>query len=250
MNESQRFHAGDVVGKLALQERFCDVKAWRWRCLCECGNQVAPLEYNLRKGNSKSCGDCGKNAYHPCPDGKTVQVTSTNGFSFFIDKSDVPLVKTKKWHVAKSQMGVQSVIASDRTYLHHLLLGNHKGMEVDHIDGNRMNNSRENLRVCTHQQNQCNQPLQRNNTSGVAGVRYYSARKKFVARIKVSQLDLHLGYYPTLLEATQARNEGMRLMFGEYARQNDVPEAPEWIKALVYEKCSRFKEKAAVPFSA
>jgi len=250
VNEKHKLYAGAVVGKLELLERFRDANSWRWRCICACGQHVTPLESNLRNGYSKSCGSCGKNDYRPCSDGVTVKVTSTNGFTFIIDKDDVPLVKTKKWHVVTNQIGLQTVIASDKTYLHHMLIGNHKGMEVDHIDGNRMNNRRDNLRVCTHQQNQCNQSLQRNNTSGVAGVSYHSARKKFIARIKASQHGIHLGYYLTLLEATQARNEAMRLMFGEYARMNDVPEAPEWIKNLVYEKCSRFKEKAAVPFSA
>ena len=46
------------------------------------------------------------------------------------------------------------------------------------------------------------------------------------------------------MEAVQARNEGIRLMFGEYGRLNDVPEAPRWIQALVYEKCSHFFDKA------
>ena len=249
-NISYFFHVGDVVGRLTLQKRFYDSKkeTWRWHCTCACGKETAPLEGNLRNGYMKSCGSCGKNIYLSCTDGKTAEIVSTNNFHFYVDKEDLQLVKTKKWHVVTSQSEIRTVISSDRTYLHHLLLGNHKGLEIDHIDGDRLNNRRSNLRICTHQQNQCNQPLQRNNTSGVAGVRYYRPRHKFVARIKVSQYDLHLGYYHTLLEATQARNEGMRLMFGEYARMNDIPEAPDWIRNQVYEKCSRFKEKAAVPF--
>ena len=85
-----------------------------------------------------------------------------------------------------------------------------------------------------------NQPLQRNNTSGVSGVRYYKARSKFVARIKICQKDIHLGYYVTFEEAVQARNVGMECMFGEYGRYNDVPAAPSWIRAKVVEKCKRF----------
>jgi len=167
-----------------------------------------------------------------------------------VDNDDVPLVKTQKWYATTSKTGVQAVVTCTGMDISHLLIGIHKGLEIDHIDGNRLNNKRDNLRVCTHQQNQCNQPLQHNNTSGVAGVRYYHARHKYVARIKVSQYDLHLGYYLTLQEATQARNEGMRLMFGEYARMNDVPEAPGWIKEQIYDKCSRHREKAIVSFGA
>ena len=78
--------------------------------------------------------------------------------------------------------------------------------------------------------------------SGVSGVSYYPPRKKYRARIKISQLDIHLGYYDTFQEAVQARNVGMECMFGEYGRYNNVPAAPIWIRSKVIEKCKRFAE--------
>ena len=113
-------------------------------------------------------------------------------------------------------------------------------MELDHINLDTLDNRRCNVRFCTHQQNQINQPLQKNNTSGVSGVSYYPPRKKYRARIKISQLDIHLGYYDTFQEAVQARNVGMECMFGEYGRYNNVPAAPIWIRSKVIEKCKRF----------
>ena len=56
-----------------------------------------------------------------------------------------------------------------------------------------------------------NQPIQKNNTSGVSGVSWYAPRGKFRARIKISQREIHLGYYGTFEEAVQARNVGMEL---------------------------------------
>ena len=125
-------------------------------------------------------------------------------------------------------------------YLHRYIMDAPKGFEVDHIDMNRLNNCRTNLRICTHQQNQCNQPLQVNNTSGVTGVRFYKARNKYVARIKFYGKDIHLGYYKTKLEATQARDTGAKLLFGEFAVLNNVPEAPYHIKNYVYKKCKDY----------
>lgn len=119
-----------------------------------------------------------------------------------------------------------------------------EGCEVDHVNLNTLDNRKANLRICTHQQNQCNQPLQRNNTSGVAGVSYYPPRSKYRARIKASQHDIHLGYYQTFEEAVQARNVGMECMFGEYGRYNAVPDAPDWIRKQVMEKCMRFADLA------
>ena len=114
-------------------------------------------------------------------------------------------------------------------------------MTID-INLDTLDNRLCNLRIVTHQQNQINQPLQKNNTSGVSGVSFYPARNKYRARIKIGQHDLHLGYYHTFEEVVQARNVGMECMFGEYGRYNDVPPAPKWIRQYVTEKCKRFAE--------
>ena len=126
--------------------------------------------------------------------------------------------------------------------LHRYIMNPPAGYEVDHVDLNTLNNRKSNLRLCTHQQNQCNQPLQCNNTSGISGVSFYPPRHKYRARIKIGQQDIHLGYYCSFIEAVQARNVGMECMFGEYGRYNDAPDAPYWIRKLVNEKCERFAE--------
>ena len=198
----------------------------------------------MRSGHTTSCGDCCKNSYKDLPDGQTVEIISTNSYRILIDKDMENETRKRKWSVAKSEDGVLSVIDSSGNYLHHLIMGNTEGMEVDHINLNRLDNRRANLRIVTHQQNQCNQPLQKNNTSGVSGVSFYPPRKKFRARIKASQHDIHLGYYKTFEEAVQARNVGMECMFGKYGRYNDVPEAPDWIREYVLEKCRRFADCA------
>ena len=126
--------------------------------------------------------------------------------------------------------------------LHDYLVDCPKGLEVDHINLNTLDNRMCNLRIVTHQQNQCNQPVQKNNTSGVSGVSYYPPRKKYRARIKIGQHEIHLGYYEFFEQAVQARNVGMECMFGEYGRYNDVPDAPDWLRRNGTEKCSRFAE--------
>ena len=90
--------------------------------------------------------------------------------------------------------------------------------------------------------NQCNQPLQCNNTSGVSGVSFYAPRGKYRARIKIGQHDIHPGYYSSFAEAVQARNVGMECMFGEYGRYNDAAPEPAWIRTKATEQCRRFAE--------
>lgn len=228
---------GMKIGKLTVLRK---IERGHWLCKCDCGNFSTPTHTNLAKELSHSCGSCGKNYYRDCEDGKSVEVTATNGMKFYIDKTDETIARKHKWHICTNSSGYYTVLSSKRILLYQLLLGFPKDCEIDHIDLNPLNNRRSNLRICTHQQNQMNQPLQSNNTSGVTGVRYYKARSKFVARLKICQKDIHLGYYDTFQEAVQARNVGMECMFGEYGRYNDVPDAPTWIRNKVIEKCKRF----------
>lgn len=225
------------IGKLTLIE---SVDGYIWHCACECGNHSYPTKHNLFDGKSRSCGNCGKNYYSDCADGKKVEIISTNGVSFYIDKLDEELIRKYKWHVCTDKKGIQTVISSSKSILHRLLMAYPENYEVDHIDLNRLNNKRSNLRIVTHQQNQCNQPLQQNNSSGITGVSYYPPRNKFRARIKTCQYDIHLGYFDTFEDAVKARNIGMLCMFGQYGRYEQTDEGAEWIQNKVIKKCAQF----------
>lgn len=170
--------------------------------------------------------------------------TLPDGRTFIFDEPCFCNIKDIKWYVSweGGRQPRPYLIDSVRKKMHTYLLKCPKGYEIDHINLDTLDNRLNNLRICTHQQNQCNQPLQCNNTSGVSGVSYYPPRKKYRARIKIGQRDIHLGYYPTFTEAVQARNVGMECMFGEYGRYNDVAPAPHWIRSLVTDKCKRFAE--------
>ena len=74
-------------------------------------------------------------------------------------------------------------------------------------------------------------------------------RRTWNARIKYYGKEIHLGAYHSFLEAIQARNEGMKWLYGEFGRYNDVPEAPLHIKAYVKNKCSRFLNEATIQLS-
>lgn len=188
------------------------------------------------------------NNYRFSIDGKTVIGTLSDGEEFKFDIKDFNKVIRHRWYPSGNGKPNKTCINSKREYLHRYIMNAPKGFEVDHIDMDRMNNCRSNLRICTHQQNQCNQPLQSNNTSGVTGVRFYKARNKYVARVKFFGKDIHLGYYKNKIEAIQARDTGAKLLFGEFAVLNDVPEAPQHVKKYVYKQCKEHlaKKKVAV----
>lgn len=183
------------------------------------------------------------NQYRIEADGKTVIGVLSNGYEFKIDIEDLPKITEYKWYPSGRCVSNRTCMNRNGQYIHRYIMNEPNGFEVDHINMDRMNNCRSNLRICNHQQNQCNQPLQSNNTSGFTGVRFYKARNKYVARIKFYGKDIHLGYYYKLIEAIQARNFGAKLLFGEFAVSDDVPEAPEYIKNFIYQKCKIYIQK-------
>lgn len=186
------------------------------------------------------------NQYRIDADGKTVIGVLSNGDEFKIDIEDLPKIIEYKWYPTGKGVSNRACINRKGQYIHRYIMNEPKGFEVDHIDMDRMNNCRNNLRICTHRENQCNQSLQSNNTSGVTGVRFYKARNKYVARIKFHGIDIHLGYYETKIEAIQARDTGAKILFGEFAVLNNVPETPKHIKEYVLSKCSAFLIKKQI----
>lgn len=181
---------------------------------------------------------CGCIGYGTLPDGTV----------FLFDADQLDRIGNTKWYRCHNKK-YDLVYIADRKgrAIHRYLMECPAGYEIDHINLNTMDNRSCNLRVCTHQQNQCNQPLQRNNTSGTSGVSYFAPRGKYRARIKYFQRDIHLGYYASYVEAVQARNVGVEIMFGEFGQYNDVCDAPQWIRTRVITQCDRFK---SIPISA
>lgn len=166
------------------------------------------------------------------------------GDTFVIDSNMLDRIKSVKFYLGGKGANSDGhyVIDQNGRPLHDYLFEHRQGYEIDHINLDTLDNRRCNIRYCTHQQNQMNQPLQKNNTSGVSGVSYYPPRHKFRARIKINQQEIHLGYYDTFEDAVKARNVGMLCMFGQYGRYNDVGKVPDWIENKVADKCARFED--------
>jgi len=105
----------------------------------------------------------------------------------------------------------------------HILSG---AKEIDHKNGNGLDNRRENLRSVSRAENQQNRRgLNANNTSGFIGVSPEGNRWR--ATIRVSGHQRHLGYFDTAEEAAQARDFATREAFGDFARLNFSDERME-----------------------
>ena len=77
--------------------------------------------------------------------------------------------------------------------------------EIDHIDGNRSNNSIYNLRVVTHHENGKNQRIPKHNSSGFVGVCWHKKASKWRAQVVINDRQIHLGLFDSMLDAVAAR---------------------------------------------
>ena len=106
------------------------------------------------------------------------------------------------------------VIQNRRYYAHRVVWALHYGEwpndQIDHINGNRLDNRIQNLRVATDAENRKNQCVRSDNRTGIAGVWWDQTRQKYQAYINHDGRRIHLGRYESLDDAAAARKEAER----------------------------------------
>jgi hypothetical protein len=94
--------------------------------------------------------------------------------------------------------------------------------EVDHINGNRGDNSWNNLRIVSRKENGKNMQRKKNNSSGVTGVSWASDRRKWASYIMVNRKKINIGHFTELSEAIAARKYAEKL-YGFHVNHDRVP---------------------------
>ena len=119
---------------------------------------------------------------------------------------------------------------SNGCYVHRLVMGSPEGMDIDHINGNGLDNRKENLRACTRSQNAMNKKLRSDSTTGYKGVykvKNTACKNPYKAAAAVpgtSGKKKSLGSFATAEEAAQAYNNYVIKEFGEFAYLNEIRE--------------------------
>lgn len=154
------------------------------------------------------------------------EIPLTKGKVAIIDDEDYPKVSEYKWcystgyAVSRRIEGGQKVIL----LMHRLIMDAPKELVTDHINHDRLDNRRANLRLCTRHQNNCNMPMRSNNKSGYKGVYWRAARNKWQANVRYEGKEYYLGLFENLNEAALAYNAKATELFGEFAHLNVITE--------------------------
>lgn len=146
--------------------------------------------------------------------------------AFLIDEGDRHVLASRTWRKRKSGYVTAATHVNGKyvvLYLHRVLLNAKPGQYVDHINGDRSDNRRANLRLCTQSQNCMNSRKQNRPTSSIyKGVCFYKSRNKWVANIRIRGKNLNLGYFATEREAARAYNNAAIEHGNGYFKLNDL----------------------------
>jgi hypothetical protein len=140
---------------------------------------------------------------------------------FLIDKEDLDKVLSRFWCI--EPFGY--VISTNKTNtitLHKFLMQTKDNEYLDHINGDKFDNRKSNLRICTKAENCRNSKMKSINTSGYKGVSWRKRDKKWSAIITVNYKNIGLGYYENKIEAAKAYNKAALKYHGEFARLNII----------------------------
>lgn len=148
-------------------------------------------------------------------------VVLSNGFESVIDDADFELVAGIKWYATTSDRRTAYAI-SRFGLLHRMILAVEDGQCVDHINRDRLDNRRCNLRIATRQENQWNRgkTCLHGSTSQFKGVQFHRHNQLWRARIRVAGKRISLGYFRSEIDAARAYDLAARKYHGEFARTN------------------------------
>jgi len=157
------------------------------------------------------------------------EIVLSNGNKAIVDDEDFDKVSQIPWYehegYAKSKKYLGVIDGKKRSKwfsMHGLIMNTAPGMHTDHVNGNKLDNRRCNLRICTSSQNLMNARPYAGSSSKYKGVYLNKKAKKWRAYITLNKVRKHIGTFNCEKEAAAAYNREAIKLFGEFARINEV----------------------------
>ena len=228
---------GQRFGRLKVVKRSDDYRSPtgrpdpQWECSCDCGNKLIVRGCHLRNGHTQSCGCYQQEQaaqYHKKFNDYTIignkaYVLLSNSEKEMIVDADIWENGAKQYCWALGPDGYDIAAIRNRRDMRRFHVYAFpdcpKGMVRDHIDGNKLNNTRKNIRLASWTQNAQNKTKSGRGKSGRRGVYWNSRDKKWVVYISVNKEKIRIGTYKALDEAIKAREEAEEKYYGEYRRK-------------------------------
>lgn len=155
------------------------------------------------------------------------KIKLTQGKFALVDDDDFERLSQHKWHYAEDAKKGKPGYAKRRTpgrgpwiWMHKEIIGAGSNTQVDHIDGNKLNNSKSNLRKCSPTQNKQNRTLTNKNKTGFKGVSWVVRANSWRARLHCNGKERWAGYWKDIKQAALAYDRMAKKHFGQFAKTN------------------------------
>lgn len=235
-----------------------------WEAVCDCGNkEIHAIGYYNKNSEYKMCKECKKaeaervsleiNKVRQREKQERKEYRETNKEMFLtrkkfnsyefkddivivngkiiIDKEDFEFIDNLNRYLTINSGNYAYITKyGEDIFIHRLLMGlpntfdEETRLVADHINGNRLDNRKSNLRVIKKEINPINCKKYKNNTSGVKGVSWMKKLNKWQSSIQVNKKSIYLGVYSDFDEAVRVRREAEKKYFGEYNREENINE--------------------------
>lgn len=151
------------------------------------------------------------------------EIKLTQGYITKVDDLDYRVVGNIKFYavVVSGKPYAQTNINGKVVRLHQIILGKKSGYEIDHINGDSLDNRRSNLRFCTHAENMYNKKMYKNNKLGVKGVFLETNSGRYVAQVRKFGKRI-VKRFSTILEAEKAYKLLSTSAFGEFSYRKSL----------------------------
>lgn len=147
------------------------------------------------------------------------EILVSNKLVSFVDDDDFDLLMRFKWWLSTKGYAFTH-IKRKYTSMHRMVSNPPLGMNVDHINRNKLDNRKSNLRFATTRQNIANSGPRKHNKLGVKGVTWDGMGKKgYMARIRINGVPKYLGRFLTVGEAAEAYANYAKMYYGDFAHK-------------------------------
>jgi hypothetical protein len=156
----------------------------------------------------------------------TKEIYLTQGKVALVDDDDYEWLSMWRWFADRGSNDTFYARRNEKgsnpkkVRMHREIVGAPGNMEVDHIDGDGLNNQKGNLRICEKIGNAKNRRLHKNNKSGYKGVCWHKQHKKWYSHIKANKKYIFLGLFDNLIDAARAYDQAAKIYHGEFAKLN------------------------------
>jgi hypothetical protein len=173
----------------------------------------------------------------------TYQIPLSKGQFALVDDTDYARLAPYQWFHSGTGYAVAFIRVDGRfrlTYLHRFLLEVGDGLQVDHVNCDKFDNRRANLRLASAGQNAHNRKPSSLSRTGLKGVGWHKRKLRYQARIQFQGMRYTLGSFDDPDLAALAYDAAARLLFGDYARLNYPDQStPLWVAMQVRQRLKK-----------